>query len=82
MIIDVKTALEGCGDRCKEFCPEVANITYDGDKIRRAYRCANIYKCKALVIAIKCTMYDVNMNDAIKSDADRVKQAAEFWEGE
>ena len=81
MIIDVKTALEGCGDHCKDFWPQVANITYDGDIIKRVYHCENLPQCKALIIAIKSTMYD-NVKEAIQSDADRLKQNAEFWEVE
>ena len=74
MIIEVKTALEGCGDHCKEFAPVVSISTWEGDRVKRWYRCEHLPKYKALADTIKRQMAD-NVNDAIKNDP-----VAEFWE--
>lgn len=82
MIIDVKTALEGCGEKCKAFVPVVALSTWETDHVKRWYRCEHYTKCRALADTIRRTMAD-NVNEAIKDSPDyceRAKTQAEFWE--
>lgn len=82
MIIDVKTALDGCGEKCKAFVPVVAWTSWDGDTPKRIYRCEHFTKCRILADTIKKQMAD-NMAEAIKSDpdyTDHARKIAEFWE--
>lgn len=48
MTIEVRTAAQGCAERCPYFEVEVRDLYENNNKYIRAYRCAHVNRCEAL----------------------------------